>query len=112
MIPALESIGSRKLCASAVNPITGAAQHVEFVALAPDGNTLATFNLRYAGDRGEGTVRLLDIPTKDQVLTLPCRSRVLVMAFSPDCQRLFTGFTDGSSIIWDVKRGQRGASRE
>jgi hypothetical protein len=35
----------------------------------------------------------------------PTDGRATVMAFSPDGNRLFTGFDLGSGIVWDVRRG-------
>ena len=45
-------------------------QHGCNLTLAPDGRTLATSDVRYAGDLGEDTIRLYDIETGEQVLTL------------------------------------------
>ncbi len=87
-------------------------QHIFLVALAPDGNTLAATDLRSPGNLDAETVRLFDIGTSEQVLALPCRSRVLVMVFSSDGKRLVTGLSDGSSIVWDVQRPHRGAAKE
>ncbi len=80
-------------------------QHGCDLTLAPDSRTLATANLRYAGDVGDDTIRIYDIETGKQVLTLdPGDGRAGVMAFSPDGNRLFTGFSRGSGIVWDVRR--------
>jgi len=44
--------------------------------------------------------------TGEQILTLePGDDRASVMVFSPDGDRLFTGFGRGSGIVWDVRRG-------
>ncbi len=80
-------------------------QHGCNLTLAPDGRTLATADLRYAGDLGEDTIRLYDVESGEQVLTLdPRDDRANVLAFSPDGTRLFTGFGRGSAIVWDVRR--------
>ena len=82
-------------------------QHGCKLTLAPDGRTLATSDLRYAGDLGEDTVRLYDIETGEQILTLESTDgRAGVMAFSPDGKQLFTGFSRGTGIVWDVCREQ------
>ncbi len=73
------------------------------LALAPDGQTLATSDLNYAGN---DTICLCDVETGEQVLTLDHGDgRAYVLAFSPDSRRLFAGFDLGSGIIWDVQRG-------
>jgi WD40 repeat protein len=82
-------------------------QHGCKLALAPDGRTLATADILYADDLGTDTIRLFDIETGEQILTLePGDGRASVMAFSPDGMRLFTGLGQGSGIVWDVRRGQ------
>jgi WD40 repeat protein len=82
-------------------------QHGCNLTLAPDGRTLATSDLRYGGDLGEDTIRLYDVETGEQVLTLqPSDGRASVMVFSPDGKRLFTGFGRGSAIVWNVLPGQ------
>jgi len=84
-------------------------QHGCRLRLAPDGRTLATSDIRYGGDLGEDTIRLYDIETGAPILTLdPGDRRASVMAFSPDGTRLFTGFGQGSAIVWGVRRGPAG----
>jgi WD40 repeat protein len=80
------------------------------LALAPDGKTIATTDLRSEEDHGEATIRLYDAGTGDLVLTLdPAEDRADVLAFSPDGTRLLTGSQRGSAIVWDVRRGQAGS---
>ena len=87
-------------------------QHGCNLTLAPDGRTLATSDLRYGDDLGEDTIRLYDIETGEQILTLePGDGRADVMAFSPDGTRLFTGFDRGSGIVWDVRGSGTGPAR-
>jgi WD40 repeat protein len=72
------------------------------LALAPDGRTLATSDVHYAGD---DTIRLYDIETGEQILALEHGDgRALVLAFSPDSDRLFAGFDLGTGFVWDVRR--------
>lgn len=77
----------------------------------PDGRTLATSDLRNdTHDADEDTIRLYDVESGSEILALePSDGRATVMAFSPDGNRLFTGFDLGSGIVWDVRRGQRAA---
>ncbi len=78
------------------------------LTLAPDGCTLATVDLRHNNKLVLDTIRLFDVETGEQVLALDAGDdRAGVMAFSPDGNRLFTGFGRGTGIIWDVRRGGR-----
>ena len=84
--------------------------HGCYVALAPDGRTLATSDINLAGDPGEDTIRIFDIESGQQVLALePDAGRADVMAFSPDSNRLYTN-SARSGTIWDV-RPERGDVR-
>jgi WD40 repeat protein/beta-lactamase regulating signal transducer with metallopeptidase domain len=75
------------------------------ICLAPDGKTMATSDLNYAGDPGENTVGLYELETGKVVLSLePGDDRAGVLAFSPDGSKLFTGFHRGTAMIWDVRR--------
>jgi WD40 repeat protein len=82
-------------------------QHGCKLTLGPDGRTLATSDTRYAGGLGKDAIRLYNIETAEQILTLNLSDDgASVMAFSPDGTRLFTGCGRGAGIIWDVRRGQ------
>jgi WD40 repeat protein len=71
--------------------------------LAPDGRTLATSDVHYAGN---DTICLCDIETGQQVLALDQGDgRARVLAFSPDGGRLFAGFDLGTGIVRDVRLG-------
>ena len=79
-----------------------------YLAISPDGKTLATADHLSADDYGSDTIRLYDLDTGDPVLTLePNDNRAVVMTFSPDSGKLFTAFHRGSAMIWDARRGQR-----
>ncbi len=82
-----------------------------FLALAPDGKTVATSELSYGGTIGDDKIRLYDVESGEPVLALePVDDRAHVLSFSPDGTKLLTGFSRGSVIVWDVRRGQ-GASK-
>ncbi len=75
------------------------------LAIAPDGKTIATSDLQYAGDYGFDKIRLYDIDSGDEILHLsPDDNRATVLCFSPDGTRLFTGYARGSGAVWDVHR--------
>jgi WD40 repeat protein len=77
------------------------------MALAPDGRTLATADIPDSDNLGQDTIRLIDVVTGRHVLALqPRDDRAVVLSFSPDGTRLFTGFERGTAIIWDVRRGE------
>jgi WD40 repeat protein len=75
------------------------------LALSPDRRTLATSDIPSQADMGKDAIRLFNIASGDQILTLePSDGRAVVMVFSPDGTKLLTGFGKGSSIVWDVDR--------
>ena len=83
-------------------------EHGCHVAVSPDGKTLATSDLNYAGDEGQDSIRLYDVETGRQTLTLdPGDNRAVVLEFSPDGTKLFTGFMRGTATVWDVSGGQK-----
>ena len=82
--------------------------HGCLLTLSPDGKTVATSEVLYAGDPGEDKIRLYEIETGDLVLTLePVDERTDILAFSPDGTKLFTGFHRGNAMVWDVRRDQK-----
>lgn len=79
--------------------------HGCILTVAPDGRTVATADLNYAGDPGEDTIRLFNIETGEIVLTIdPGDRRASVLTFSPDGSKLLAGFYRGSTLVWDVSR--------
>ncbi len=76
-----------------------------FLAVSPDGNTLATSVRHYLEPVSEDKVRLYDVATGEPLLTLePRDDRAVVLAFSPDGTKLLAGFHRGTAIVWDVRR--------
>lgn len=71
--------------------------------VAPDNRTIATSEIIYAGEPGTDTIRLFDLTTGEQTLTLePNDDRAFSFAFSPDSKRLVTGLTRGTALVWDI----------
>ncbi len=68
-----------------------------YCKLSPDGKTVALYL------SGERLVRLLDVPTGKPRFPEPAFSgAVHCLRFSPDGQRLASGSTDGTGVIWDL----------
>jgi WD40 repeat protein len=79
--------------------------HGCFLALTPDGKTVATSGVMYAGDAGQDEILLYNTDTGDNVLSLePNGDRSHLMVFSPDGNKLLSGFNRGTAIVWDVSR--------
>ena len=75
--------------------MAGPAGAVNSVAFSRDGTTLA------AGS-GDGTIRLWDTATEEQIATLtPHHGTVTPVAFSPDGATLAAGSGDGTVQLWD-----------
>lgn len=76
--------------------LTGHTNHIEQLALSPDGKQLASASL-------DGTVKLWDIATGTLLQTFDVStSGVSSVAFSPDGTLLAGGTTDGQVVIWQV----------
>ena len=83
-------------------------EHGCHLAVSPDGKTVATSDLNYAGDEGQDTIRLYDLGTGRQTLTRDLGdNRAVVLEFSPDGTKLFTRFMRGTATVWDVTGGQK-----
>jgi WD40 repeat protein len=76
-----------------------------YLAVAPDGKTIATAGISYAAKAGDDTIRLYDAGNGEPVLTLEAVDDCAhTLAFSPDGTKLLTGLQRGSLIVWDVRR--------
>ena len=75
------------------------------VGVAPDGRTFATSDLNYSGDYGRDTILLFDLKSGKPIMKAePDDNRAGVLVFSPDSNKLFSGFWRGSATVWDVRR--------
>jgi WD40 repeat protein/serine/threonine protein kinase len=71
------------------------------LAVAPDGQQLVM------GCWNDGTTRLFDITTGQELRTLPDHSgSVSCVAVTPDSRRVITGSSTGTVTVWDKARGQ------
>ena len=68
------------------------------IAFAPDGGAIAT-----AGD--DGTGRVWDVRTGDELLKVTHANHVYGVAFSPDGRLLATASGDGTGRVWDAGTG-------
>jgi WD40 repeat protein len=85
-------------------PLTGGTgqTYQGVVALSPDGKTLASASGE--SGRSNGTVRLWDLATGQQIATLPTgdTSGATSVAFSPDGKTLAVGNSDATAQLWNV----------
>jgi len=74
---------------------------IHCVAFSPDGQRLAS------GDAANGTVKVWDVPTGQDVLTFVAQAtgHVASLAFSPDGKRLVSGGYPGAKV-WDAQTGK------
>jgi WD40 repeat protein len=81
---------------AALATLTGQAGPVYGIALSPDGKTLATAH-------GDGTVKLSDMASRQEIATLLGHlDSVLCVAFSPDGTTLASGGRDNTTILWNI----------
>ncbi len=83
-----------------VPTLRGHTRQVQHMAFSPDGQRLAS-----AGE-GDGTVRIWEVTTGNELRTLRHTGGVYSVAFSPDRQRLASGSTDHTVRIWEAATGK------
>jgi WD40 repeat protein len=80
---------------------------VRALAAAPDGRTLAVAGGADASPGAAGVVRLWDIPTGRERITLTGQHKVIFgVSFSPDGRTLATASKDGTVKLWAVSLGR------
>ena len=74
-------------------------------AFSPDGRMIASAEDAETSLRGEGRFHILirELPTRRELARLTGHtSRVRALAFTPDGSRLFSGHSNGTTLVWDV----------
>ncbi len=81
--------------------LSGHGGNVSGVAFSPQGGQLASVSW-------DGTIRLWDLASGQQVNTLPGHAdRITSLVYSPDGARLASGSWDGTIRLWDLASGQQ-----
>ena len=78
-----------------LHSLKGHTDGVRDVAFSSDGKRLASASW-------DGTVKVWDALTGQELLTLPIGADAGSVAFSPDGHRLASGRRDGTVMIWDA----------
>jgi glucose repression regulatory protein TUP1 len=80
------------------NTLQGHGSAVNSISFAHDG-------YRIASGSSDGTVRLWDIDSGQNTLSLRTAKDIMAVAFSPDSGYVAIGLVDGFIRVWDVQRG-------
>ncbi|MGA2258562.1 MAG: hypothetical protein ABSG53_28185, partial [Thermoguttaceae bacterium] len=87
------------LCHKDLMTLRGNGSTVHSVAWSPDGNRLASAD-------SEGTIRIWNPATGQEILKFSASNPLGAVAWSPDGKRLATGSYDGTAKIWDAALGK------
>lgn len=80
-------------------------EHGGNIVLSQDGRWLAMTDLLYAGDPGSDALRVFDLSSRRLIAKFDsAHGRPSSFAFSPNGQRLASGMSDGTALVWDVVR--------
>jgi WD40 repeat protein len=86
---------------------------VETLSFSPDGVLLAAAGKNTEAATGDGieprTVRVWDLASSSEVLTVQVRDYVQTLAISPDRSLLFVSAIAGNARVWDLKTGREHA---
>jgi eukaryotic-like serine/threonine-protein kinase len=86
----------QRLCRVEPMILRGSEKGVYGAAFSPDGRRLAAAN-------GDGTIRLFNVETGDELLTLPGhKDYVFSVAFSPDGNHVASASADRTVKVWDL----------
>ena len=78
-----------------IRTLEGHSSQINSVAISPDGQILASGS-------ADGTIRILDLRTRELIRVLKDAGEVLSVTFSPDSRTLASGSEDGKIRIWQV----------
>jgi WD40 repeat protein/DNA-binding SARP family transcriptional activator len=80
-----------------------------YIAISPDGGTLAVFQVPWSHHGNRGSIRLVDSSTLESLSVIKYnnygKARPLAMAFSPDSRTLAVTSFDAYVQLWDARTG-------
>lgn len=80
---------------------------VTSVAFSPDSKSIVTVSGNLTLTSRGNTVKVWDVATGEERLTLPEQTGVVSVAFSHDGKRIVTGGRDKMARVWDAQTGQK-----